>query len=105
MKQQIEVKGEWRVIAVAAVAVAGFYWILSRDVVKAGAAVAGAAKDAAVAAGNLVNPTQQNNLADRAVDGTVQSITMRPNDSAGKWVWRLFASDEEVARMDKYVAK
>lgn len=85
-----DVKIDWKIIAAGTVAVIGLYLFFKRE-----------ATAAASAAADLANPTAQDNLADRVVDGITESITMREDDSLGKFIWRVFATDEEVAALDR----
>lgn len=92
---------DWKTIAAGGVVVAGLYFLLKSEA-KAGAAAAGTAVKAV---GGLVNPTAQDNLADRAADGLTESLTMRENDSFGKFLWRQFHTDAEVAALDAAMRK
>lgn len=92
---------DWKTIGAAGVVVAGLYFLLKHEA-KAGAEAAGTA---AKAVGGLVNPTAQNNLADRAADGLTESLTMRENDSFGKFLWRQFHTDAEVDAIDEAMRK
>lgn len=96
-----DINVDWKIIAVAAVSVVGLYVFFKGEA----KAAAGAAVEGAKAAGALVNPTAQGNLADRIADGVTESLTMREDDSLGKFIWRAFASDEDIAALDASMAK
>lgn len=91
-----DINVDWKIIAVAAVSVVGLYVFFKGEA----KAVVSAAVDGAKAAGALANPTKQDNIADRIADGITESITQRENDSFGKFIWRAFASDEDIAALD-----
>ena len=95
-----DINVDWKIIAVAAVSVVGLYVFFKGEAKAAVSAAVSAAVDGAKAAGALANPTKQDNIADRIADGITESITQRENDSFGKFIWRAFASDEDIAALD-----
>lgn len=92
-----DINVDWKIVAAGTVAAIVLYSFFKGEA----KAVAEAAVDGAKAAGALVNPTAQGNIADRIADGITESITMREGDSLGNFIWRAFATDEEIATLDR----
>lgn len=92
-----DINVDWKIIAAGTVAAVGLYLFFKGEVKAAGTAAVEVAK----AGGALINPTQQGNIADRTVDGITEAITMREGDSLGNFIWRAFATDEEIATLDR----
>lgn len=72
---------DWKALAVVGGFILAAYYVITRDAVAAGSAVAGAAGDALKATGTAVNPLDSKNVANK----TVTAIGQAFNPDAKNW--------------------
>lgn len=68
--------------------------------------IAGALPSGSQVAGalNYVNPASPNNIINRGVNTVVETVTGRPGETLGTWIYDLFHPEEAAGSPDPYVA-
>lgn len=74
MKIGPQVTVDWKLVLAGGFVVAGLYYMLTRDAVKAGAAVAETVGDAAKAVGTAANPLSRDNIVQSGITAVGQAV-------------------------------